>query len=309
MPSKTRMEFGYNPPTGSRNMEIIRPSEFISDLHNALDVASHGFKSIWISDHLNYADEYRIECWTLLTWIAARYPNVDLGTIVMSNSFRHPSLMAKMAASLQDISAGRFILGYGAGWYEPEYTAYGYDFPGFKTRLEMLEEGVKVIKELWTQSPANFSGAYYRIQQAYCTPIPDPPPPIMLGGAGEKYTLGVVARQADWWNDLSRAPSESRRKMDVLRQRCVEAGRNFDTLRKTTTARVFINRSHTKAKKMAGEWIGNVQPPIFGDPSGVRDQLEEILDIGFDLCIVVLPNFQELDDMKLFVDEVIPHFA
>jgi alkanesulfonate monooxygenase SsuD/methylene tetrahydromethanopterin reductase-like flavin-dependent oxidoreductase (luciferase family) len=309
MATRPRMEFGYNPPTGDRNMELIRPREYLSDLHGALDVASQGFGSIWISDHLNYTDEYRIECWTLLTWIAARYPGVDLGTIVMSNSFRSPSLMAKMGASLQEISLGRFILGYGAGWYEPEYTAYGYDFQRFRTRLEMLEEGVQVIKTLWTEAPASFSGKHYRVHEAYCAPLPDPPPPIMLGGAGEKYTLGVVARQADWWNDLARPMDEARHKMDVLRQRCDEEGRDFGSIRKTVTARVFIDRSHSKATQMAEGWIDNVQPPVFGDPSAVRDHFEEIIDIGFDLCIVVLPKFQELDDMKLFMDEVVPHFA
>ena len=195
MTPKPRMEFGYNPPTGARDMEVIRPREFLSDLDRALDVATQGFGSIWVSDHLNYSDEFRVECWTLLTWIAARYPGVDLSTIVMSNSFRNPSLMAKMGASLQHLTSGRFILGYGAGWYEPEYTAYGFDFPSFRTRLEMLEEGVQVIRALWTETPANFTGKHYSIREAYGTPLPEATPPIMLGGAGEKYTLGVVARQ------------------------------------------------------------------------------------------------------------------
>ena len=309
MAPKPRMEFGYNPPTGARDMEVVRPREYLSDLDRALDVATQGFGSVWVSDHLNYSDEFRIECWTLLTWIAARYPGVDLSTIVMCNSFRSPSMLAKMGASLQHLTSGRFILGYGAGWYEPEYTAYGYDFPSFRTRLEMLEEGVQVIRSLWTETPANFSGKHYRVKNAYGTPLPDPTPPIMLGGAGEKYTLGVVARQADWWNDLTRPLDVTRHKVDVLRQRCEENGRDFDSLRKTVTGRVFIDRSHAKAMSMAEGWLGNEQPPIVGDPSAVRDHLEELVDIGFDLFIAVLPNFQELDDMKLFMDEVVPYFG
>ena len=94
-----------------------------------MDVAAQSFKSVWISDHLAYADEFRLECWTHLTWVAAQYPNVDLGTIVMCNSWRQPSLMAKMAASLHWMSNGRLILGYGAGWHEGEYRSYGFDFP------------------------------------------------------------------------------------------------------------------------------------------------------------------------------------
>ena len=306
---KPRMEFGYNPPTGERKLEVIRPREYLSDLHGALDVASQGFRSIWISDHLNYSDEYRIECWTLLTWIAARYPGVKLGTIVMSNSFRSPSLMAKMAASLQEISSGRFILGYGAGWYEPEYTAYGFDYPRLRTRIEMLEEGVQVVRALWTETPATFSGKYYRVQDAYCEPRPDPPPPIMLGGAGERYTLGLVARQADWWNDLGRPLDAARHKMDVLRERCDAEGRDFGSIRKTVTARIFINRSHARAKKRAEGWSGSEKAPGVGDPSAVRDYFEQLVEIGFDLCITCFPRFQELDDMKLFMEEVAPHFA
>ena len=102
MPS---VEFGYNPPSGDRGQEHIRPREFLQDLHRSLDVASQGFDSLWVSDHLNYAAEFRLECWTMLSWIARRYPGPRLGTIVMSNSFRSPSLMAKMGASLQEMSS------------------------------------------------------------------------------------------------------------------------------------------------------------------------------------------------------------
>ena len=309
MPPKPRMEFGYNPPTGARNMEVVRPREFLSDLDRALDVATQGFGSVWVSDHLNYSDEFRIECWTLLTWIAARYPGVDLSTIVMCNSFRNPSLLAKMGASLQHLTSGRFILGYGAGWYEPEYAAYGYDFPSFRTRLEMLEEGVQVIRALWTETPANFSGKYYCVREAYGTPLPDPPPPIMLGGAGEKYTLGVVARQADWWNDLARPLDE-----DAAQGRGAQAALRGEWARLRQPAQDYhgadIHRPLPRQSEAYGRgWVGNVQPPIVGDPSAVRDHLEELVDIGFDLFIAVLPNFQELDDMKLFMDEVVPHFA
>ena len=308
MATTPRMEFGYNPPTGVRGLEVIRPREYMSDLHRALDIASQSFTSLWISDHLNYADEFRIECWTLLTWIAARYPGPKLGTIVMSNSFRSPSLMAKMSASLQQVSSGRFILGYGAGWHEGEYRAFGFDYPRPGVRIDMLEEGVQVIKALWTQAPASFKGKYYRVDGAHCEPLPDPRPPIMIGGAGEKRTLRVVARHADWWNDLSRPLDEARHKLDVLKRHCEAEGRDYEGIRKTFTARFFIDRSHSRAKEMAAEWLSAEQPPIVGDPSAVREQLAAKADLGFDLCISVFPRFQELDDMRLFANEVMPAF-
>jgi len=309
MPSRPTMEFGYNPPTGVRGLENIRPREYISDLHRALDVASQSFGSLWISDHINYADEFRMECWTLLSWIAARYPGPKLSTIVMSNTFRSPALLAKMGASLQHLSSGRFILGYGGGWHEGEHRAFGYDYPSPRTRIDMLEEGVQVIKKLWTESPASFDGKFYNVDGAHCEPLPDPVPPIMIGGAGEKRTLKVVARHADWWNDLSRPLDQSRHKLEVLKQHCETEGRDYDSIRKTFTARFFIDRSNTKAREQAGEWLTAEQPAIVGDPASVRDQLAQLAELGFDLCIAVFPQFQELADMRLFADEVIPEFA
>ena len=309
MTGKPRMDFGYNPPTGERGLETIRPRDYLADLHRSLDVASQGFSSLWISDHINYGSEFRMECWTLLTWIAARYPGPKLGTIVMSNSFRSPSMMAKMGATLQHLSSGRFILGYGAGWHEGEYRAFGFDYPSPGVRIDMLEEGVRVIRRLWNDAPAYFDGRYYRVEDAHCEPLPEPKPPIMIGGAGERKTLRVVARHADWWNDLARPAEETRRKLDVLRGHCEAEGRDYDAIRKTFTSRIFVDRDRAKARRAAGDWLASDQPPIVGDPQEVTDRLYEWAEMGFDLCIAVFPNFQELDDMKLFVDEVMPNFA
>ena len=309
MAERPRMEFGYHPPSGERKLEVIRPREFVSDLHHALDIATQAFGSIWVSDHFNYGDEFRVECWTQLAWIAARYPGVKLGTVVMSNSFRSPALMAKMGASLQTLTEGRFILGYGAGWHEGEHNAFGFGYASPRVRIEMLEEGVQVIKALWTESPANFSGKHYQVVDAYCEPRPEPVPPIMIGGAGERRTLRVVARYADWWNDVSRPVDQLRHKLEVLREHCRAEGRDYDSIRKTLVARMFIDRSHAKAVERAGDWLQSDQPPIAGDPSSVRERLMELAELGFDLCILPFPRFQEMDDVKLFVDEVMPAFA
>jgi alkanesulfonate monooxygenase SsuD/methylene tetrahydromethanopterin reductase-like flavin-dependent oxidoreductase (luciferase family) len=304
-----RMEFGYHPPSGDRGFEVIRPREYISDLHHALDIASQSFGSLWVSDHFAYASEFRIECWTHLAWIAARYPGPKLGTIVMSNSFRHPSLMAKMAASLHWMSSGRLILGYGAGWYEKEYRAYGYDYPPPRTRIEMLEEGVQIMKAMWRDAPANFSGKYYRIENAYCEPRSDPPPILMIGGGGERYTMRVAARHADWWNDGLRPVDQLRHKLDVLRQHCEAEGRDFGSIRKTLNVRMFIDRSHSKAIELAGDRLQSDQPPIAGDPVAVREQFAQLAEMGFDLAVLTFPRFQDMEDLKLFVEDVMPHFA
>jgi alkanesulfonate monooxygenase SsuD/methylene tetrahydromethanopterin reductase-like flavin-dependent oxidoreductase (luciferase family) len=302
------MEFGYNPPTGERGREPIRPDHYIPDLTRALDVATQGFRSVWISDHLNYGQEWRLECWSVLSWVAARYPGVKLGTIVMSNTFRHPSLMAKMGASLQYLSSGRFILGYGAGWHEGEHSAFGIELAPPAERIARLEESVQLIKLLWTDAPVNFDGKYYRVTNAYATPRPSPRPPIMIGGGGEKRTLRVVARHADWWNDVSRPAQVLKRKLETLRAYCEEEGRDFASIRKTLSIGTFIDRSHKKALEMAGAHLNGDSPPVAGDPSAVRDQYARLAELGFDLCITFFPRFQELDDLRLFMDEVIPAF-
>jgi alkanesulfonate monooxygenase SsuD/methylene tetrahydromethanopterin reductase-like flavin-dependent oxidoreductase (luciferase family) len=303
------MEFGYNPPTGERGREAIRADHYIPDLTRALDMATQGFRSVWISDHLNYGQEWRLECWSVLSWVAARYPGVKLGTIVMSNTFRHPSLMAKMGASLHYLSSGRFILGYGAGWHEGEHAAFGIDLVSPAQRVARLEEAVRLIKLLWTEAPANFDGKYYKVTNAHATPRPSPRPPIMIGGGGEKRTLRVVARHADWWNDVSRPLPVLERKLETLRGYCEEEGRDYASIRKTLSIGTFIDRSHRKAIEMAGTHLQGDSPPIAGDPSAVRDQYARLAELGFDLCITFFPRFQELDDLKLFMDEVIPAFG
>ena len=306
--TKPLMDFGYNPPCGERGYEVITPRNYLYDLHRALDVASQNFSSIWSSDHLNYGSEFRVECWTMLTWMAARYPGPMLGTVVMCNSFRSPALLAKMSASLQEMSTGRLILGYGAGWYEDEYKSYGFDYPSAGVRVDMFEEGVQIIKKMWVDSPANFKGKYYRIDNVYCEPRPDPQPILMLGGGGEKKTLKVVAQYADWWNDVMRPIPDLSQKLAVLQKHCETVGRDYNSIRKTLAPRFFIDKDHKKALRMAESKNASGQV-IAGDPMAVCDQLYEIAEMGFDMVVTTFPKFQELDDMKLFVDEVIPRFC
>lgn len=309
MPPKHVVEFGYNPPTGDRQLEAINPRTFVRDLQHVLDIASQSFSSIWISDHHMTGDRFRLECWTQLTWVAARFPGPMLGTIVMANSYRYPPFLAKMAASLQHFSHGRFILGYGAGWHEPEYRAYGYDFPAAKTRIAEMIEGIEVMRALWTQSPATYEGAYYRVKDAYCEPRPDPLPPIMLGGDGEKYLLRAVAEHADWWNTVTRRTPVLRHKLDVLRQHCQDVGRDYESIRKTYTLTTYLARSREAARRRAGKALDVEHPPFAGDPAMLRDHLAELVDLGFDLFQLVFPNFPETDDMRLFVEDVMPAFA
>jgi alkanesulfonate monooxygenase SsuD/methylene tetrahydromethanopterin reductase-like flavin-dependent oxidoreductase (luciferase family) len=304
-----RVDFGYNPPSGTRGIERFPADTFVRDLADVLDVASQFFSSLWVSDHLMTAEPFRMDVWTQLTWIAARYPGPMLGTIVLANSYRHPPLMAKMAASLQAFSHGRVILGYGAGWHEPEYRAYGYEFPSTRVRIAQMVEAVQIMRAMWTDSPATFVGEHYQVRDAYCEPRPVPQPIVMIGGDGERFLLRSVAEHADWWNTVIRPTEMLRHKISVLEQHCRDVGRDPASIRKTLTRTVYLKRSRAEAERWAGSKLESPQPPYAGDPAGLVDHLHEMIDLGFDLFQMVFAGFPDTTDLRLFVDEVLPAFT
>jgi alkanesulfonate monooxygenase SsuD/methylene tetrahydromethanopterin reductase-like flavin-dependent oxidoreductase (luciferase family) len=309
MPGHPPIHFGYNPPSGTRQIERFPTATFVRDLQDVLDYASQHFASLWVSDHLMTVEPFRMEVWTQLTWIAARYSTPLLGTIVLCNSFRQPSLMAKMAATLQTFSRGRLILGYGAGWLENEYRAYGYDFPSTRARIEQMIEGLHIMRAMWTTSPASFRGKHYHIDGAYCEPLPQPPPIVMIGGDGEQLTLRAVAELADWWNTVMRPLPVLRHKLDVLRDHCGAVGRDYASVRKTLTRTVYLAPTRAEAERWAGARMQEPMPPFVGDPQGLIDHLHELVDLGFDLFQLVFAGFPNTTDLRLFVEKVLPAFT
>ncbi|MBV9328054.1 MAG: LLM class flavin-dependent oxidoreductase [Chloroflexi bacterium] len=300
------MDFGYNPPSGTRGVERFPADTFVRDLQDVLDIASQYFSSLWVSDHLMTEEPFRMDVWTELTWIAARYPGTMLGTIVLSNSFRHPPLMAKMAASLQAFSRGRLILGYGAGWLESEYRAYGFPFPPAGVRIDQMVEAVQLMRAMWTSSPASFAGAHYQIDNAYCEPRPRPQPILMIGGDGERKTLRAVAEHADWWNTVMRPPPVLRHKLEVLEQHCRNVNRDYASVRKTLTRVAFLAPSRADAERKAGSRLEGPVPPFAGEPAALVDHLLELNALGFDLFQMVFADFPDTTDLRLFVDQVLP---
>jgi alkanesulfonate monooxygenase SsuD/methylene tetrahydromethanopterin reductase-like flavin-dependent oxidoreductase (luciferase family) len=300
------VDFGYNPPSGTRGIEQFPADTFVRDLQDVLDLAAQHFSSLWVSDHLMTQEPFRMDVWTELTWIAARYPGPQLGTIVLSNSYRHPPLMAKMAASLQAFSRGRLVLGYGAGWLEREYRAYGFPFPPASVRIDQMVEAIQLMRSMWTSSPATFDGTYYHVQEAYCEPRPNPQPIVMIGGDGERRTLRAVAEHADWWNTVMRPLSVLRHKLDVLQQHCRDVGRDYGSVRKTLTRVVFLAPTRAEAERQAGARMEEPTPPFAGEPAALVDHLLELNALGFDLFQMVFADFPDTTDMRLFVEHVLP---
>ncbi len=154
-----------------------------------LDATSAPFESLWFPDHVQYANRNVAEGWSLFVYALARYPDKLGGHQVLCNSFRNPAHLAKMAATCQTLSGGRVVLGIGAGWNEEEYLAYGWPFPSARMRIEQLAEAIQICRAMWGDKPATFHGKHYTIDNAYCEPKPDPLPPVMVGGAGERFLL------------------------------------------------------------------------------------------------------------------------
>jgi alkanesulfonate monooxygenase SsuD/methylene tetrahydromethanopterin reductase-like flavin-dependent oxidoreductase (luciferase family) len=299
------VEFGYFGETGSQH---ARGQHFAPTLRRALDVARQSFTSLWFADHFMYGDADIHEAWVTLSYAAALAPELTVGHMVTCNSYRPPALVAKMAASLQSLTEGRFVLGYGAGWKEDEYLAYGYDFPSAATRIAQMEEGIQVIKTMWRDPEATFHGTYYQVENARCEPRPDPSPPIMIGGDGEKLTLRAVARHADWWNCYSRTPEGAARKIAVLREHCEREGRDFARIRKTWSGTVIIDRDQKAAVARAGDRLEGDQQPIVGDPSAVVERIQELVALGFDMFQIGFDHYPETSDLELFAAEVMPRF-
>jgi alkanesulfonate monooxygenase SsuD/methylene tetrahydromethanopterin reductase-like flavin-dependent oxidoreductase (luciferase family) len=181
----------------AESLDKQRRATFVADLNRALDLVAGHFDSAWMVDHLQFADADVLEGFTALTYMAALHPQLKFGHAVLCQSFRNPALLAKMGATLHFMSGGRFILGMGAGWHAEEYTAYGYDFPPGRVRVEQLAEALHIIRAMWTQEKATFEGKYYRVIEARCEPRPDPLPPLMVGAFKPKM-LRLAARYADW---------------------------------------------------------------------------------------------------------------
>lgn len=224
----SQIKFGWIAPvigiaeTGNVPLVMTQQAEILPA------VAEH-FDSLWVFDHFyGFGDREAsyLENWTTLTWLAAHFPALKVGSIVLGVGYRNPALVAKMAATLQTLSGGRLILGIGAGWRGEEYTAYGYPFPKAPVRIKQLEEAVQLIRLMWTETAPSFEGEYFEIDQAYCPPRPEPPPPIMIGGAGEQLMLPLIARRADWWNVGPTSPEDYRRKRDIVHRHAEAADRD-----------------------------------------------------------------------------------
>jgi F420-dependent oxidoreductase-like protein len=264
-----------------------------------------GFDTVMVMDHfyqlptLGPPEHEMFEAYTLLGAIAARTERAQLGTLVTGVTYRNPTLLAKAVTALDVISRGRAFLGIGAAWFDYEHNALGFDFPSTGARMEMLEEAVQICRAMFRGEQPTFEGKHYRTVNAVNSPAPIQAggPPIMIGGAGEKKTLKLVAQYADMWN-CTAGFAELPHNLDVLAQHCANVGRDINTINKTPLGSILLADTHeaavaTRTEVLAARGIdwdalpeeiraGLESRIVLGDPDEVGEKVRAILDLGMD---------------------------
>lgn len=276
-----------------------------------------GYASAWVADHFipwaHWQDKHTpsVECWTTLTHFAALYPQLTWGTIVLCQSYRNPALLAKMVANFCALHPGKFVLGIGAGWKADEYEAYSIPFPSAGQRLGEMADTIRIARQLWTEPEATYKGRYYSVYGATVNPKPDPLPPVMVGGGGEKLTLRITAELADWWNIPGGSLENYNRKLEVLRAHCEAVGRDYDSIQKTWSCDcVAVAGSQEEAEHIArSSPFYNAQSAIVGTPDTVAEQLHPWVKAGVQHFQLRFADFPRTDNLELFAREVLPRFS
>jgi len=284
--------------------------DFNSLKEACLKIEEMNFRSIWLYDHfyplLRTGSCSILEAYVTLSALTALTKRIRLGVLVTCNSFRCPSLLAKMAASIDVMGGGRLEFGIGAGWFEEESVAYGIPFPKSSIRIERLQECVQIVKEMWTRDRADFQGKHYRIRAAICEPKPNqkPHPPIWIGGSGEKRTLKVVAQFANYSNFASVSPDECVHKMKVLKRHCQALGRDFDDLKKSWHGVVLMGDNKEELRRLAKERQANnvnsavkamdfrkyLDKMILGTADECVEKIHKYIEAGITYFILAFPG-------------------
>jgi F420-dependent oxidoreductase-like protein len=314
-----RLQFGAFIPQGWK-MELAgitgAEAKWAKAVETAVLAEQLGYDSVWVYDHFHNvpvpAHEAVFECWTVMAAISQRTSTVRLGQMVGCAPYRNPGLLAKITSTIDVISGGRLDWGVGAGWYENEFTGYGFGFPEAKTRIGLLRETVEIVKSMWTDAETTYDGRHFQLKGAQCDPKPvqQPHPPIWIGGGGEQLTLRVVARHADRSN-FGGKPEEFAHKCEVLKGHCTAVGRDYDEIAKTWSPEVFIRESEQEiidagTRSFWGEpfesWrAGN----LVGTPEQVAEKLQTYIGLGCTGFVPWCSDYPEHETLRLFAEKVV----
>ncbi len=292
-------------------------------LERCRHIEATGWDAVCVTDHFmpNTPEAVgdTLECWSVLTAVAALVPRIHVGSIVVGNTYRHPAVLAKMATTVDIISGGRLLLGLGAGWQENEHRAYGIPFYTVGERLARLAEACEVLTSLWTRDRSTFNGRFYHLENAPLMPKPvqRPHPELMIGGGGEKVTLRIAAKHADHWNVWG-GPEILARKNGILDDYCQAIGRDPRSLRRSanmvalvTDDRGEVTRMRdTFARRFGADEARAEDTLLAGSVGAVRDKLARLRDAGVDMLWVPTLFYRgdPRPQLDRFIDEIAPSF-
>jgi F420-dependent oxidoreductase-like protein len=277
-----------------------------------------GWDGVYVADHfmpnsggLDAPDGDMLECWSLIAALAAVVPRVRLAPLVTSVTYRHPAVLANIAAAVDQVSDGRLTLGVGAGWQENEHAAYGVALGTVRERMDRFEEAIQILRSLLREPRTTFAGRYYELQDAPCQPAPvQPSLPLLIGGGGERRTIPLAARYADQWNTWT-TPQQLAHKVSVLRAHCEQIGRDPSEIHVSTQALLYLSTDSKWLDEKRQAAPG--QPVIVGTPAEVADVIAAYQEAGADEIIVPDRTLgremtRRKDTCDLFMQEVVPAF-
>ncbi|KAA0021232.1 LLM class F420-dependent oxidoreductase [Antrihabitans cavernicola] len=326
------MRFGLFIPQGWRlDLTGIPPADqwgVMRDLAKRADKVA-AWESLWVYDHFHTVpaptEEATHEAWTLMSAFGAVTSRIRLGQMCTAMSYRNPSYLAKVAATVDLISGGRVEMGIGGGWYEHEWRAYGYGFPSAGERLGRLDEGVQILEQAWTTGSATLDGKYYQVDGARCWPLPlqEGGIPIWIAGGGEKVTLRIAAKYASYTNFAGDAETFTR-KSDLLKQHCADVGTDFDAITRSSNFNIVIAPTEaevtdkiealrariskyvpqTNADGMVDSLKGTAG---VGTPEQIVENIQAIRKLGLGYGIANFPEAAyDTSGIELFEREVLP---
>jgi F420-dependent oxidoreductase-like protein len=325
------MRFGMFVPQGWRlDLAGIEVADQWRAMLAVAQVAERGpWESVWVYDHFHTTpvptSEATHEAWTLMAALAASTSRVRLGQMCTCTGYRNPMYLAKVAATVDVVSGGRTEMGIGAGWYEHEWAAYGYGFPGAGDRIAMLEEGVEIMHQAWQRGVATYAGEHYQVDGALCHPQPLQPGgiPFWIAGGGEKKTLRIAAKRAAYTNFDGR-PEVFAHKSAVLAEHCRDLGRDFGEIVRSANYNVVIGATAAEVEQRFA-WIEEryrpfLAPdglkramgtyrnsPLAGTPEQIAARLKELdgLGLAYAICYFAEAAF-DTAGIELFAREVVP---
>ena len=277
-------------------------------------VESLGFAGFYRSDHYTNAnppDIDSLELWVSLTWLASHTQRIEFGPLVTPVSFRHPTMTARMAAAVDDLSGGRLTLGLGAGWQEREHDHFGWDLLDVPRRFQRLEEGLEVITRLLnSDTPVDFSGEFYRLKEAILLPRPQRRggPPILIGGNGPKRTLPLVVKYASEWNAVYIPPDEFAKRNRQLNEMLAANGRAPSSVRRSLMTGCYFGRDEAEVQMKLGKRSRDdlrKQGVVIGTAAEVMDQLGEYARVGVQRIMLQWLDLDDLDGLEAMAKSVV----